>query len=279
MKALLIVKKQNLLSCRSNANRHLCFLQRLYWMSIVVLMLASSCSSGSGEKDEQIRAQPPATETDPADTANSISGKLSSGQVATAPRNVVLTGLQQHRLVTVYKEDKAAGRSYGYNDYYDDYNSEREIHFMPGIDLIHGYNLLNIAHYDMTTEKLDHLFDHPVLVKSVYYPSFIQDSLYEKPVNRNYYLVSVYDTDTNMDTLINKRDLRRFYHFNAACTEKTQLIPHDYSVERSQYDPRNDVMFVFARHDADHNGVADKKEPLHIFWLSLKTPGQTKRLY
>jgi hypothetical protein len=244
-----------------------------------VVVLASSCWSDKDAKEEQIRIDSPSAGTDMADTANSISGGRSSGKIATAPRNVVLTGLQQHRLVTVYKEDKAAGNPYAYNGYDDEYISEREQLFMPGIDLIHGYHLLNIAHYDMTTEKLDQLFDHPVLIKSVYYPSFTQDSLYKKPVNRDYYLISVYDADTNMDTLINKRDLRRFYHFNASCTEKTQLIPADYSVERSQYDPRNDVMFVFARHDADHNGVADKKEPLHIFWLSLKTPAKAKRLY
>lgn len=247
-------------------------------VSVIALMLASSCWSGNDAKEEQIRLETSAPGA--ADTSNSISGTSSAAKIATQPRNVVLTGLQQHRLVTIYKEDKATGNAYAYNAYDDDeYSSEREQLFMPGIDLIHGHYLLNVAHYDMATEKLDLMFDHPVLVKSIYYPSFIQDSLYKKPVNRDYYLISVYDSDTNMDTLINKRDLRRFYHFSASSTEKTQLIPADYSVERSQYDPRNDAMFVFARHDSDHNGVADKKEPLHIFWLSLKTPAKAKRLY
>ena len=45
------------------------------------------------------------------------------------------------------------------------------------------------------------------------------------------------------DTLINKKGLRRFYYFNASSTEKIQLIPADYAVVRSQYDPKNDVMF------------------------------------
>lgn len=240
-------------------------------MFLIVSLLASSCWSGNDAKEEQIRYETSDAATDPADTTNSISG---TGQIPSNPQKVVLTGLQQHRLVTVYRQDTVSGRTY-----YDDYYDERDPHYMPGLDLIHGYHLLSIAHYDMTTEKLDRLFDHPVLVKSLYYPSFIQDSLYEKPVNRDYYLVSVYDADSNMDTLINKKDLRRFYHFNASCTERTQLIPADYSVERSQYDPRNDVMFIFARHDANHNGVAERKEPLHVFWLSLKSPAPAKRLY
>jgi hypothetical protein len=118
-----------------------------------------------------------------------------------------------------------------------------------------------------------------VLVKSLYYPSFVQDSLYKKPITRNYYLVSAYDVDTNRDTLLNKKDLRRFYYFNATCSEKIQLLPPDYSVVRSEYDPKNDVMYIFARHDDNANGIIDRKEPLHIFWLSLTKPAAAKRLY
>jgi hypothetical protein len=167
---------------------------------------------------------------------------------------------------------------YSSNDY-ENSESERVEFFMPGIDLIYGYNLLNIAHYDLTTEKLNFLFEHPVLVKSLYYPSFVQDSLDNKPINRNYYLVSVYDSDTNTDTLINKHDLRRFYYFNAGCSERIQLVPPDYSVVRSQYDRANDLMFLFSRHDENKNGTIDKNEPLHVFWFSLNTPAKAKRLY
>lgn len=258
------------------------FLRSIAFNFVLILtLLASACSrEQDGQQEEQIRIQH--AEPDETDTtqANSIRGNLSLTEIPTAPHKVVLTGLPQHRLVTVYKtvESKAKDRYYD-SYYYDSYNSEYNEHFMPGIDLIHGYNLLNVAHYDLTTERLDYLFDHPVLVKSLYYPSFEQDSLYKQPINRDYYLVSAYDADTNADTLINKTDLRRFYYFNAACTEKIQLIPADYSVVRSQYDPKNDVMYVFARHDANRNGAADKKEPLHIFWLSLKTPAKAKRLY
>lgn len=241
------------------------------------------CSKRQAKTEEQIRVEH-STDGIPDSISNSIRGNLSLSQISTVPHTVVLTGLPEHRLVSIYKTvDESKGNAYkeSYSSYryYEEYESEREPHFMPGIDLIHGYNLLNIAHYDMTTEKLNYLFDHPVLIKSLYYPSYIQDSLYEKPINRDYYLISVYDADTNQDTLINKQDLRRLYHFNLAGEEKIQLIPNEYSVVRSQYDPRNDVMYIYARHDANKNGMIEKEEPLHIFWISLKTPAISKRLY
>jgi hypothetical protein len=83
-------------------------------------------------------------------------------------------------------------------------------------------------------------------------------------------LVSVYDEDTNKDTLINKKDLRRFYHFDAKVSVKTQIIPPNYSVIRSQYDSKNDLMYIFASLDEIKNGTQEKTESIHIFWFSLK---------
>jgi hypothetical protein len=131
----------------------------------------------------------------------------------------------------------------------------------------------------MSKENLKLMFNTAVLVKTIYYPAFVQDSIEKKPINRNYFLVSVYDEDTNKDTLLNKVDLRRFYCFTEDCSQKIQLIPPDYSVIRSQYDPMNDAMFVFARHDENKNGFAEAREPIQIFWFSLKTPAPAKRLY
>jgi hypothetical protein len=118
-----------------------------------------------------------------------------------------------------------------------------------------------------------------VLIKSLYYPSYVQDSLNKKPITRNFYLVSVYDADTNADTLINRNDLRRLYCFNSDGDKRIQMIPANYSVIRSQYDPMNDVVYIFARQDANSNGKIDKNEPLHIFWVALKQPTEAKRLY
>jgi hypothetical protein len=99
------------------------------------------------------------------------------------------------------------------------------------------------------------------------------------PINRNYYLVSVYDEDCNKDGFINRFDLRRFYYVDGVNQVKIQLIPPDYSVTRSQYDFQNDVMYIFAGHDENKNNKWEVKEPIHIFWIDLKNPAVAKRLY
>jgi hypothetical protein len=248
---------------------------------VIILLFVSACSSDRMDRTEEIRV--PTSDSDQDDTThlNSIRGNVSLAQISSEPNSVVLTGLSQHRLVTVYRTwpDEKGKAFYEKRSYYDGYESDRDEHFMPGIDLIYGYNLINVAHYDLIHERLDYLFDHPVLIKSLYYPSFEQDSIDEKPIIRDYYLVSVYDEDTNSDTLLNKNDLRRLYYFNVSATEKNLLIPADYSVVRSQYDPKNDVMYIFARQDTNHDGASGKNEPLHVFWLRLQQPEKAKRLY
>jgi hypothetical protein len=252
--------------------------------TLCLLILLISCSSkNENAKEEQINIKDQVkSEVADSTSINSIKGNLSLKQISTVPVNVILTGLMEHRLVTIYKSKAVKGKkdTYSYSRSYDESGeSETQEHFMPGIDLVYGYNLLNVAHYDLTTQKLNLLFDHPVLIKSLYYPSYVQDSINKKPINRNYYLVSVYDTDTNVDTLLNKNDLRHLYYFNSNCKEKIQLIPSAYSVVRSKYDPMNDVAYVFARHDVNGNGKIEKEEPLHIFWFSLKQPAEAIRLY
>lgn len=253
-------------------------MDKLSLIPIAALCFIVACSE-TKQKGEEIRVTQTSTDPDTTDI-NSIKGNVSFDQISSQPNRVLLTGLPQHRLVTVYKTKEDAERD-SYKTYYYESESEDERyeHFMPGIDLIFGYNLLNIAHYDLAGEKLNYLFDHPVLVKSLYYPSFEQDSIDDKPINRDYYLVSAYDEDTYVDTLLNRLDLRHMYFFNAQGAEKLQLIPADYSVEKSQYDRQNDLMYIFARHDANKNGNADKKEPLHVFWIDLKKPAKAKRLY
>ena len=259
---------------------------RLSTTAIVVASLFAACSIDPKQaKEEHLQLQKNDQTLPDSLVANMVRMGLSIAQISTLPYQVELTGLPNHRLVTIYKKigKQPRNRNSSFDEYgnstggYDD--SYTEQHFMPGIDLVHGYNLVNVAHYDLQSEKLNYLFANPVLVKSLYYPSFVQDSINKKPVNRNYYLVSVYDEDTNHDTLINKVDLRRFYFFNASADKKIQLLPNNYSVLRSQYDSANDVMYLFAKNDSNANGKIDNDEPLHVFWINLKQPAEAKRLY
>ncbi len=256
---------------------------------ITTSFLVFSCTKNAETKEEQISVIETETEEPTTDsTINSIQGNVAWAQLLTAPNAVILTGLPEHRLVSVYKsreaakaaaaEAEAGSSSYDENEYDGD-RSEKVSHFMPGLDILYGYNLLNIAHYDIKSEKLNFLFKRPALVKTLYYPSFEQDSLHKEPINRNYYLISVYDEDSNKDTLINKKDLRKFYHFDASSTVKTALLPKEYSAIRSQYDSQNDAMYIFAIQDINKNGQCEKKEPMHVFWIDLKAPTKAKRLY
>ncbi len=254
---------------------------------MVVLLLVSCSNSKKEQKEEQINISSTVVNNDSETDSllNSIKGNVSFNQIASTPNSVILTGLKEHRLVSIYKSRKnevSFDENIGYSSSYtvvDGQTIEIEKPFMPGIEVLYGYNLLNIAHYNMQTEKMNFMFQRPVLIKTLYYPSFIEDSLDNMPIKRNYYLVTVYDDDSNKDSLINKKDLRRMYYFNNQCDVKIRLIPADYSVIRSQYDIRNDAMYVFARKDENKNGVSEKNEPIHIFWLNMKLPVTGKRLY
>lgn len=246
-----------------------------------------SCNRHSEFKDkERISVSSEIEQEEGTDsTANSIAGNLTIDQMSTTPNSVILTGLPEHRFITIYKSkaennksnDPSKSREYYYS--YDGYEYNNESHFMPGLDIQYGYNLLNLAHYDMKTGKTNVLFKRSALIKTFYYPSFEQDSINKVPVTRNYYLISVYDEDTNKDKIVSRKDLRKFYYLDAGCNTKTQLIPDGYCVMRSQYDAGNDAMFIYAKYDQDKNGAVDKKEPLHLFSVDLKNPTLARRMY
>ena len=228
-------------------------------------------------------------QTNENDMEAGISEDSLSSRLKIRPSNVLLTGIPEYRLVTVYKVNysKKKKRSFiGSNNYHSTYGglslepgNAWHHHYMPGLEAVYGYNMLNIAHYNTTTGKQTHLFDAPVLIKTLYYPSFVQDTLNYQPVNRDYLMISVYDEDTNGDSLINIHDLRRFYHFDIEGQNKTPLVPLNYSVISSEYDPENDRMYIFAKMDKNANGKRDENEDMHIFWVDLKEPGKKGRLY
>jgi hypothetical protein len=208
---------------------------------------------------------------------------------ATRPSNVLLTGVQHVRLATVYKVNHRKDDSslfIGSNNFYCSYSEENagpgnvwNGHLMPGFDAVYGYNLVNISHFDVTTAQQKLLYERPVLIKTLYYPSFSTDTLNHVPVTRNHFLLTVFDQDTNKDGYIDTKDLRRIHLFDVNGDRQKGPIPDNYSVFRSEYDPGNDRMYVFAGLDADQNGRRDEAEPVHIFWIDLKDPSLSGRQY
>jgi hypothetical protein len=53
----------------------------------------------------------------------------------------------------------------------------------------------------------------------------------------------------------------------------------NYSVLSSAYDSANDHMFIYAKLDENGNGRKEEKEPIHIFWIDLKSPKIASKMY
>lgn len=206
----------------------------------------------------------------------------------TRPIEVVLTGVPHVRIATIYKVNYnrdssffigANDNHYNYGDIGDMTGNQWNAHILPGFESLYGYNMVNVAHHDTRTQERKNFFSSPVLIKTLYLPTDLKDTLNNAPVSRDYFMISVYDEDTNRDGFINMRDLRRFYYFDIQAAGKRHLVPPDYSVYKSQYDPANDYMYVFAQLDANHNGKIDAGEADHIFWIDLKNPERAGRQY
>lgn len=201
----------------------------------------------------------------------------------TRPINVLMTKSIEHRISPIYKinynkktKEYFTGSNHynhSYQDYYDYNDGNNWNHnYMPGLSALNGYNIVNISHFNTIKKTNNNLFNEPVLVKTLYFPAPTKDTLNFKPISRNYYLVSVYDKDTNKDGFINVKDLRHFYYFDLDGKNKTQLIPSNFSVMSSEYDKENDFMYVFAKEDKNNNGKMEIEEQINVFWINLKNP-------
>lgn len=238
-----------------------------------------NCSKNNEKKTEYIVLSPESEETNDSIWNNSVQ----SENLTYTSNKVTLTGLDSIRLISFYKIKPNQNTNINYYEtegygYEKNYNEDDYHYFMPGLDIINGYNLINIAHYNISNEKTSYFFKKPVLINTVYFPGVKKDSIYKKPIKRNYFLVSVYDEDTNKDTLISKKDLRRLYHIDQYNTRKTLLIPKEYGVIKSTYDYKNDIMYIYTKEDQNKNGSPDKNEKMTLFWISLENPKLAKKI-
>jgi hypothetical protein len=255
---------------------------KIIFIATLITIFASCSNNKLEEKGFPVNTT---TETDETEKVEGIS--KDSIKFTTRPSNVLLTGISNVRLTTVYKVNlnKRDGTTFigSNNNLYNE--TEMAIgnnwngNLIPGLEGVYGYNLVNVSHYDINTKKQKYFFEKPVLIKTIYYPSFSKDTLNYKMVKRNYFLISVFNDDTNNDGFINQKDLRRFYLYDSNGEKQHQLVPENYSVFKSEYDSDNDFMFVFARLDLNKNGQIDDDEPINIFWVDLKDPTKTGQQY
>jgi hypothetical protein len=254
-----------------------------FCLIVVYSFILLSCSEKAHKKDQSISLSE-IDSTYSVDTATGLSSSNSFSQVNTTPNSIILTGLNNVRLFSVYKIPGGLDKNILYDEgtsYFKEEYGENEHeykYFMPGIDIVHGYNLVNIGHYRVDSGTLSYFFETPVLIKTLYFPGVKKDSVGKQEANRNFFLVSVYNSDTNKDSLITNKDLRRFFFIDALNKNKISLLPENYSAIRSSYDYRNDIMFIHARHDQNKNGIPEASEPVSIFRLDLKNPVTLKKI-
>lgn len=260
-------------------------MKNLQILIICIIIIISGCSKK--KHYEKGFAVSPETETTDVNEKDGIS--QDSTTLKTRPISVLLTGYPEYRLTTIYKlnYDKKDDYYYtGSNRFYRNYSAlgqsnENQWHynFMPGLQAVYGYNLVNVSLRNVVNKKQKLLFDKPVLIKTLYIPSFTNDTLFSNLVKRDYYLISVYNEDTNEDGYINMKDIRRFYVFDINGENREILIPKNYSVISSEYDCANDFMYVFAQLDENNNGQRDDTEDIHVFWIDLKNPKNNGKQY
>ncbi|MGN6647557.1 MAG: hypothetical protein ACTHJT_13635 [Cytophaga sp.] len=260
-------------------------MKHIVMLAVLALATAACSNDKLEEKGFQVSASP---ESGGEDEEQADGWHKDSLKFDTRPSHVLLTGVPNVRLATIYKVNVnkrnnstfigSNGFHYKYEETEDPHNSWHG-NLMPGLEGVYGYNMVNVSHYDIKENKQHNLFEKPVLIKSVYYPSFSKDTLNDKPVQRNYFIVSVYNDDTNKDGFINLKDLRRLYLFDLNGEKQKALVPENYSVYKSEYDSANDLMYIFARLDANNNGRVDVNEPANIFWVDLKDPMKTGQQY
>jgi len=251
----------------------------IYILTIIGLF---SCKQKKKVKEQSISL----SETNVSfDTSSGISSSNNFLQLNTSPNDLVLTGIDKIRLLPIYKIPQNQDKNILY-DQGTSYDSEKEFlheddfrYYMPGIDIIKGYNLVNIGHYNIDKGQLTYFFKKPVLVRTLYFPGVLKDSLSRKAISRNFFLVSAYSEDTNHDSLINNKDFRRFFYIDILNETQISLLPNDFSAIRSSYDFKNDVMTIRARKDENKNGVLEKTEAVSIFMLDLKNPTSLKQVY
>lgn len=217
---------------------------------------------------------------------------IDSVKILTQPGDLLLTANPNIRLNTVFKIERNKKHQtlfWGSNAYHSSYYDDEETratsgniwngHLIPGFEAVYGYNMVNVSLANLSAKTTTLLFEKPTLIKTLYFPSALADTLAFKPVNRKFMMLSVYNQDTNRDGFLNTKDLRRFLWFDLDGQLKGSLIPDNYSVFKSTFDDVNDYLFVYARLDQNKDGSVATAEPIHLFWIDLNNPENRGRSY
>ncbi len=249
-------------------------MNKIFFLVLVGLLISCNRSNELDKKGLQVEEVVDSKDSQNVIKKDSLDFKIKSlGVLLTANPNIRIAPLFKLNYNEKEKTYYTGSNEFHYNYYQDNQKEGNYWHnIIPGFNALYGYNLVNIFHFDHNENKGKKLFDKPVLIKTCYYPSDTVDTLSYQPLNRNFYMISVYDEDTNKDNYINSRDLRRFYFFDKNGDNKSLLIPKNYSVIGADYDEDNDYLYINAVLDSNKDGKTSDDEPISIFYVNLKDP-------
>lgn len=268
--------------------------RNLFSILLLIVFLTGCGGDNAKEKEKGFSVSSvPGTEDGEKEKVDGLSSDSLSILLKTKPGKVLLTGWDQYRLTAIFKINYrtnytkkkkwsfigSIARHKNYDSYANSKANQWNRNYMPGLEAVYGYNLVNISLNNIDSQSQIQLFESPVLIKTLYFPSFSKDTLNYEPVKRNYYLVTAFDEDTNKDGYVNGNDLRRFFWFDLEGKPMGKLLPDDFSVTKSEYDRANDLMYVYAQKDENGNGRRDDDDNTHVFWVDLKNPANNGRFY
>lgn len=126
--------------------------------ALTAIYLISGCSNG---KLEEKGFQVSATSDSAEDTETGVNAD--SMKINTRPSNVLLTGVSNIRLATIYKvnlnkRDNSTfigsnSFHYRYEEATGNSGNNWNNNLMPGLEAVYGYNMVNISHYDIKENK------------------------------------------------------------------------------------------------------------------------------
>ena len=256
-------------------------MNKIFFLVLVGLLISCNRSNELDKKGLQVEEVVDSKDSQNVIKKDSLDFKVKSlGVLLTSNPNVRISPLFKLNYNKKNKSYYTGSSVFHYNYYYDNQkNQDIRQNIIPGFKALYGYNLVNIFHFDHKENKGKKLFDKPVLIKTCYYPSDTVDSLKYQPINRKFYMISVYDEDTNKDKYINSKDLRRFYLFDENGENKSLILPKNYSVVGADYDEDNDYLYINAILDLNKDGNVSGDEPVSIFYLNLKEPSLNGLIY
>ncbi|MDG5492673.1 hypothetical protein [Psychroserpens sp. SPM9] len=122
----------------------------------------------------------------------------------------------------------------------------------------------NIKFQHIDSNALKPLTDKKICISSM---NFLREVF--EATAQGYFLYLVYDKDTNVDGVLNYKDLESLYMSNLDGTAFRKLSPDNQDLKQWKIIIEAKKLYFKSIEDSDKNGEFDNKDTLHYFYLDL----------